>query len=102
MMTGEDESTWASRILPCPPSVSCRLLAGCPRLNSTPISEGSNPFRQMLLRKLQSVRERIHPGPGGKDYGTVILTAPLMVGQCVVAGLDVGRFHWRWPPPWWS
>jgi protein-S-isoprenylcysteine O-methyltransferase Ste14 len=40
------------------------------------------------------VRERIRPGPGGKDYGTVVVTTPLMLGQSVVAGLDVGRFHW--------
>jgi protein-S-isoprenylcysteine O-methyltransferase Ste14 len=40
------------------------------------------------------VRERIRPGPGGKDYGTVIVTTPLMLGQSAVAGLDVGRFHW--------
>jgi len=39
------------------------------------------------------VRERIRPGPGGKDYGTVVVVTPLMLGQSVVAGLDVGRFH---------
>ena len=40
------------------------------------------------------VRERMRPGPGGKDYGTVIVVTALMLGQNVVAGLDVGRFHW--------
>jgi protein-S-isoprenylcysteine O-methyltransferase Ste14 len=40
------------------------------------------------------VRERLRPGPGGKDYGTVVVTSPLLLGQCVVAGLDVGRFYW--------
>jgi protein-S-isoprenylcysteine O-methyltransferase Ste14 len=40
------------------------------------------------------VQERIRPGPGGKDYTTVVVTTPLMLGQSVVAGLDVGRFHW--------
>jgi protein-S-isoprenylcysteine O-methyltransferase Ste14 len=40
------------------------------------------------------VQERIWPGPGGKDYGTVAAASPLMLGQSVVAGLDVGRFHW--------
>ena len=40
------------------------------------------------------VRERIWPGPGGKDYGTVVVVTPLMLGQSVVAGLDVGRFYW--------
>jgi hypothetical protein len=36
------------------------------------------------------VQERIWPGPGGKDYGTVAAASPLMLGQSVVAGLDVG------------
>jgi hypothetical protein len=40
------------------------------------------------------VQERLRPGPGGKDYGTVVVLSPLMRGQSVVAGLDVGRFHW--------
>ena len=40
------------------------------------------------------VQERLRPGPGGKDYGTVIVLSALMLGQSVVAGLDVGRFHW--------
>jgi protein-S-isoprenylcysteine O-methyltransferase Ste14 len=39
-------------------------------------------------------RERVRPGPGGKDYFTAILLGPLWLGQYVVAGLDVGRFHW--------
>jgi protein-S-isoprenylcysteine O-methyltransferase Ste14 len=40
------------------------------------------------------VQERLRPGPGGKDYGTVIVLSALMLGQSVVAGLDVGRSHW--------
>ena len=39
-------------------------------------------------------QERLRPGPGGKDYGTVIVLSVLMLGQSVIAGLDVGRFHW--------
>jgi protein-S-isoprenylcysteine O-methyltransferase Ste14 len=39
-------------------------------------------------------QERLRPGPGGMDYGTVIVLSALMLGQSVVAGLDVGRFHW--------
>jgi protein-S-isoprenylcysteine O-methyltransferase Ste14 len=40
------------------------------------------------------VKERIHPGPGGKDYvGTTVLGL-LWFGQFAVAGLDVGRYHW--------
>src|SRR5215472_1765314 len=64
------------------------------------------------------VQERIRPGPGGRDYGTVVVLTPLMLGQSLVAGLDVGRSHWSdgapsavqgtglllWPPRWpsWS
>ena len=40
------------------------------------------------------VQERLRPGPGGKDYGTVVVLTALMLGQSVVAGLDVGRLHW--------
>jgi protein-S-isoprenylcysteine O-methyltransferase Ste14 len=39
------------------------------------------------------IRDRLRPGPGGQDYGTVVLTA-LMLGQGVVAGLDVRWLHW--------
>ena len=39
------------------------------------------------------IAERMRPGPGGKDYALVFLMTPLMVGQLVVAGLDVGRYH---------
>jgi protein-S-isoprenylcysteine O-methyltransferase Ste14 len=40
------------------------------------------------------IQERIRPGPGGQDYATVILLTPLSLGQCVIAALDVGRYHW--------
>ncbi len=40
------------------------------------------------------VAERLLPGPGGRDYGFTIAFVPLLLGQLVVAGLDVGRFHW--------
>jgi protein-S-isoprenylcysteine O-methyltransferase Ste14 len=40
------------------------------------------------------LKERLRPGPGGRDYLTAILFAPLWLGQHAVAGLDVGRFHW--------
>ncbi|PYI82033.1 MAG: isoprenylcysteine carboxylmethyltransferase family protein [Verrucomicrobia bacterium] len=39
-------------------------------------------------------RERLHPGPGGKDRNLRAKLLPLIVGQWVLAGLDVGRFHW--------
>jgi protein-S-isoprenylcysteine O-methyltransferase Ste14 len=40
------------------------------------------------------IRERTRPGPGGRDYATAIAFTPLWLGQLIVAGLDVGRFHW--------
>ncbi|HEV3259511.1 MAG TPA: isoprenylcysteine carboxylmethyltransferase family protein [Gemmataceae bacterium] len=40
------------------------------------------------------IKERLRPGPGGKDYLSAAFLVPLWVGQHVVAGLDVGRFHW--------
>jgi protein-S-isoprenylcysteine O-methyltransferase Ste14 len=40
------------------------------------------------------IRERIRPGPGGQDSAIVYSMIPLWLGQYIVAGLDVGRFHW--------
>jgi protein-S-isoprenylcysteine O-methyltransferase Ste14 len=40
------------------------------------------------------IRERLRPGPGGQDYVTAFALTPLWLGQWVVAGLDVGRYHW--------
>jgi protein-S-isoprenylcysteine O-methyltransferase Ste14 len=45
------------------------------------------------------IRERMRPGPGGKDYATLIALSLLMPVQLVVAGLDVGRFHWSGTMP---
>jgi protein-S-isoprenylcysteine O-methyltransferase Ste14 len=39
-------------------------------------------------------QERLQPGPGGKDWLTGIVVIPLWLGLYIVAGLDVGRFHW--------
>ena len=39
-------------------------------------------------------RERLLPGPGGQDFLSAAVLIPLWLGQQVVAGLDVGRFHW--------
>jgi protein-S-isoprenylcysteine O-methyltransferase Ste14 len=47
-----------------------------------------------LLADPGLARERLRPGPGGKDYVTVVVFLPLWLGSFVVAGLDVGRFHW--------
>ena len=40
------------------------------------------------------LQERLHPGPGGKDRSERAFLIPIIVGQWIVAGLDVGRFHW--------
>jgi protein-S-isoprenylcysteine O-methyltransferase Ste14 len=40
------------------------------------------------------VKERVRPGPGGKDDAITFLVLPLWLGQYIAAGLDVGRFHW--------
>jgi len=39
-------------------------------------------------------KERLRPGPGGKDYETLVVATLLSPSQLIVAGLDVGRFHW--------
>jgi protein-S-isoprenylcysteine O-methyltransferase Ste14 len=40
------------------------------------------------------LQERMHPGPGGRDWLPLLAGVPLYVGHLVVAGLDMGRFHW--------
>ncbi len=40
------------------------------------------------------MEERRRPGAGGLDRGLRIAVAPFWLGHLVVAGLDVGRFHW--------
>ena len=47
----------------------------------------------MLVVDPSLVAERMRPGPGGTDYATAIVLTPLMVAQYVVAGVDVGRYH---------
>lgn len=39
-------------------------------------------------------RERLRPGPGGKDRGMRFALLPVILAQWIIAGLDVGRFHW--------
>jgi protein-S-isoprenylcysteine O-methyltransferase Ste14 len=39
-------------------------------------------------------RERIRPGPGAKKEILIWVMIPLWVGMYIVAGLDVGRYHW--------
>ena len=40
------------------------------------------------------LKERLRPGPSGKDYLTLIVVTPFWLVLHAVAGLDVGRFHW--------
>ena len=46
------------------------------------------------------IEERMRPGPGGEDFASVRALTLLMPVQLVIAGLDVGRYHWsdRVPP----
>lgn len=43
--------------------------------------------------------ERMRPGPGGIDRHLRWVTMPFLIAHLVVAGLDVGRFHWSEPIP---
>ena len=38
--------------------------------------------------------ERLNPAPGGQDRNLRLAMLPFMLGCWIVAGLDVGRFHW--------
>src|SRR5687768_245207 len=39
-------------------------------------------------------RERLKPGPGGKDRYLRLIALPFIFAHLIVAGLDVGRFQW--------
>jgi protein-S-isoprenylcysteine O-methyltransferase Ste14 len=47
------------------------------------------------------LRERLNPGPGGTDRNFRWLAMPILIGIWVVAGLDVGRYHWSDSVPIW-
>ncbi|MBM3838927.1 MAG: isoprenylcysteine carboxylmethyltransferase family protein [Verrucomicrobia bacterium] len=40
------------------------------------------------------LQERLRPGPGGRDRSERAFLIPVIVMQWIIAGLDVGRFHW--------
>jgi protein-S-isoprenylcysteine O-methyltransferase Ste14 len=40
------------------------------------------------------LKERLQPGPGGKDKLRTIAYLPLGMCEWIIAGLDVGRYHW--------
>jgi protein-S-isoprenylcysteine O-methyltransferase Ste14 len=42
-------------------------------------------------------RERLKPGPGGQDRYLRLIALPFILAHLIVAGLDVGRFHWSRP-----
>lgn len=44
-------------------------------------------------------KERFHPGPGGIDRNLRRLAMPFFGAHLVVAGLDIGRFHWTGSVP---
>jgi protein-S-isoprenylcysteine O-methyltransferase Ste14 len=44
-------------------------------------------------------RERLKPGPGGEDRYLRLIALPFLLAHLIVAGLDVGRFHWSRPMP---
>ena len=39
-------------------------------------------------------KERYQPGPGNRDRLTLWFVFPLLLTHWVIAGLDIGRFHW--------
>lgn len=47
------------------------------------------------------LKERMKPGPGGQDVGLRRNVIPLMMAHWVIAGVDVGRFHWWDSVPRW-
>jgi protein-S-isoprenylcysteine O-methyltransferase Ste14 len=51
-------------------------------------------FAAMLLLDPGLIRERLRPGPGGRDKASVGLAKLLASLQYVLAALDVGRFEW--------
>jgi protein-S-isoprenylcysteine O-methyltransferase Ste14 len=56
-------------------------------------------YLALMLARVCSVdpdlqRERLRPAHRGRDLLPVMLGTPLYLAHYVVAGLDVGRFHW--------
>lgn len=47
------------------------------------------------------LRERDQPGPGGKDRHMRLVFMPIFLAHMVIAGLDVGRFHFSDTVPVW-
>lgn len=53
-------------------------------------------FAVTILLKIDPAlrKERFNPAPGGQDRHLRRAIAPCILGSWIVAGLDVGRFHW--------
>ena len=47
------------------------------------------------------LRERIKPGPGGTDRHLRLFAMPFFLAHLIVAGLDLGRFHFSDSVPTW-
>ena len=52
-----------------------------------------------LMTDPEMVKERNSPGSGNVDRLTRPLSGLLLIGHWIIAGLDIGRFHWS-PVPW--
>ena len=48
------------------------------------------------------IEERTRPGPGGIDRNLGYATLPCCLVHLIVAGLDIGRYHWSDAFPTWS
>ena len=48
----------------------------------------------MVLIDAGLLKERMKPGPGGQDYFLIYMAKLLLLASLIIAGLDVGRFHW--------
>jgi protein-S-isoprenylcysteine O-methyltransferase Ste14 len=47
------------------------------------------------------LKERRKPGPGGRDYIVIHAGKILLLIHLVIAGLDIGRYHWSDRVPMW-
>jgi protein-S-isoprenylcysteine O-methyltransferase Ste14 len=47
-----------------------------------------------LLMDRSLIRERLRPGPGGMDKALIYWGKLLMLATLLIAGWDVGRYHW--------
>jgi protein-S-isoprenylcysteine O-methyltransferase Ste14 len=55
---------------------------------------GASMLATMLAIDPELRRERMRPGAGGVSRAFRLTMAPIILGSWIIAGLDVGRFHW--------